>query len=110
MAEKRYGDGGDVGDILYSSWGYDQTNIDFYEVVRRTEKSVWLRKRGKRLVKNVGWAMDQVAPGGPLPEAKVFRRKAKTSGRFGIYVSLTSYSGAWPWDKDRESVLETSYA
>ena len=22
-----------VGDILYSSWGYDQTNIDFYEVV-----------------------------------------------------------------------------
>lgn len=23
-----------VGDILFSSWGYDQTNVDFYEVVR----------------------------------------------------------------------------
>ena len=22
-----------VGDIYYTSWGYDQTNIDFYEVV-----------------------------------------------------------------------------
>lgn len=23
-----------IGDILYSSWGYDQTNIDFYQVTR----------------------------------------------------------------------------
>jgi len=30
------------GAILYSSWGYDQTNIDFYYVVRTTEKSCWL--------------------------------------------------------------------
>lgn len=27
------------GDILVSSWGYDQTNIDFYEVVKATEKT-----------------------------------------------------------------------
>jgi len=31
-----------VGDVLYSSWGYDQTNIDFYEVVDTTDKSVKL--------------------------------------------------------------------
>lgn len=24
-----------VGTVLYSSWGYEQTNIDFYEVIRR---------------------------------------------------------------------------
>lgn len=29
-----------VGDILYRSWGYDQTNVDFYQVVKRTPKSV----------------------------------------------------------------------
>lgn len=23
-----------LGDVVYSSWGYDQTNIDFYQVVR----------------------------------------------------------------------------
>ena len=23
-----------VGDILYSSWGWEQTNIDFYQVIR----------------------------------------------------------------------------
>lgn len=26
-------DGVHVGDIYYSSWGYDQTNVDFYQVV-----------------------------------------------------------------------------
>lgn len=30
------------GAILYSSWGYDQTNIDFYYVVRTTAKSAWI--------------------------------------------------------------------
>jgi hypothetical protein len=29
-----------VGDLLYTSWGYDQTNIDFYKVVRVLDKSV----------------------------------------------------------------------
>jgi len=33
-----------VGDIVYNSWGYDQTNIDFYQVVRVSEHFVWLRK------------------------------------------------------------------
>jgi hypothetical protein len=32
-----------VGDIFVSSWGYDQTNIDFYEVVRLTKKQVCIR-------------------------------------------------------------------
>lgn len=37
-----------VGDILYSSWGYDQTNIDFYQVVEAGEKSVKIREIGKK--------------------------------------------------------------
>jgi hypothetical protein len=33
-----------IGDILYSSWGYDQTNVDFYEVVRVAGKAVYIRE------------------------------------------------------------------
>lgn len=34
-----------VGEILYSSWGYDQTNIDYYEVVEvKSKKSVVIQK------------------------------------------------------------------
>jgi hypothetical protein len=32
-----------VGDVYYASWGYDQTNIDFYQVVARTPRTVRVR-------------------------------------------------------------------
>jgi hypothetical protein len=32
-----------VGDILYNSWGYEQTNIDWYQVVAVKGKTVTLR-------------------------------------------------------------------
>lgn len=32
-----------IGDIFVSSWGYDQTNIDFYQVIARTKKMVTVR-------------------------------------------------------------------
>ena len=33
-----------VGQVLYNSWGYDQTNIDFYQVIESKEKSIILRE------------------------------------------------------------------
>lgn len=33
----------EVGTIVYNTWGYDQTNVDFYEVVGRTPYFVQLR-------------------------------------------------------------------
>lgn len=39
-----------VGDVLVSSWGYDQTNVDYYVVTRVTAKCVVLAECGKRVV------------------------------------------------------------
>ena len=36
-----------VGDILNTSWGYEQTNVEFYQVVGLKGKSVLLREVGK---------------------------------------------------------------
>lgn len=33
-----------VGDVIYNSWGYDQTNIDWYQIVEVKNKSVVLRE------------------------------------------------------------------
>ena len=33
-----------VGDILYSSWGWEQTNIDFYQVIAIRGCTVRLRQ------------------------------------------------------------------
>lgn len=32
------------GELLVSSWGYDQTNVDFYAVTRVSGKRVWIRR------------------------------------------------------------------
>jgi hypothetical protein len=33
-----------VGDIFYNSWGWEQTNIDFYQVISTTAKTITLRR------------------------------------------------------------------
>ena len=33
-----------VGTIFSESWGWEQTNVNFYEVVSRTEKMVTIRE------------------------------------------------------------------
>ena len=38
-----------VGDILYDSWGYEQTNIDFYQVIEVKPKSVIIRPIGQEV-------------------------------------------------------------
>lgn len=34
----------EIGDILYDSWGYEQTNIDFYQVVAKTKGTITIRE------------------------------------------------------------------
>jgi len=41
-----------IGDIMYSSWGYDQTNVDFYQVVGTTKNTVKLRKICGKMVEH----------------------------------------------------------
>lgn len=45
-ARARFKNPYNVGDILHHSWGYDQTNCDFYQVVEVKKASVVLRKIG----------------------------------------------------------------
>lgn len=37
-----------VGDIFRNSWGYDQTNVDWYQVVRVTAKCVIMKEIGSK--------------------------------------------------------------
>ena len=55
-----------VGDVLVASWGYDQTNIDFYQVVRATKASVWLQPMSQEIVKAGGFMSEYVVPKAPI--------------------------------------------
>lgn len=82
-----------TGDILYSSWGYDQTNIDFYQVVDATEKTVTIREIASETVSN-NKNMDYVAAVKDSFIGAPERKKANSEN--SLY--LTSYSRASLWD------------
>lgn len=42
-----------VGDIVVCSWGYDQTNIDFYQVTRLTKKGVYYKEIAKEFTNRI---------------------------------------------------------
>ena len=41
----------EIGTILVNRWGYDQTNVDFFQVIKVTEKTVVIRQIAKEKVK-----------------------------------------------------------
>lgn len=52
-----------AGDILYQSWGYDQTNIDFFEIIEVLPKSVRIRPIGQNTVPGSnGFMCENVTP------------------------------------------------
>lgn len=52
-----------VGDLLYTSWGYDQTNIEFWKITRVLEKSVEVVAIGSKSVPGTqGFMSEQVTP------------------------------------------------
>jgi hypothetical protein len=83
----------EVGDILYSSWGYDQTNIDFYEVVRTTKKSVEIRKLAQT-IEETGFMSGKTSPlAGQYTGEKMLKRVGPDNT-----VKIESYAWAWVWD------------
>lgn len=86
-----------VGDIFERSWGYDQTNVDFYKVIEitKTGKSAKVVKIGQKLDKQTGFMSETVTPD---PE-KIIGEKIHT-WRIKKYQNDGSvYVGhLWRWD------------
>jgi len=52
----------EIGHILSASWGYDQTNIDYYKVIRKTATMVELRAIGQKFVEAQSSMSEYVMP------------------------------------------------
>ena len=83
-----------VGDILYSDWGYDQTNIDFYKVMElRGESTVVIQKVALKVTRP-GRGTDEVMPEpGKIVGAKI-RKRVSPQGS----VKISQYQHASKWD------------
>jgi len=84
-----------VGDIFVCSWGYDQTNIDYYKVLEVKNKSVVISAIGQ----NRTYTGHMQGECNPVPEVVSGKRITKRINACGDSVSLkmTSYSWAHPW-------------
>lgn len=83
-----------VGDILDGLWGYDQTNVTFYEVTKIIgNRTVEICEIGALL----DWSGGPTAYSTPLPS--VFKgkpmRKVVSNGN---YININTYLSASPWD------------
>ena len=92
-----------VGAILYASWGYDQTNIDFYQVVEVVgKKSVKLRGISGKSIRQAAGADYVVASKDSFKDRDTFLEDGNPPTlkrvKQGNTISLSSYANAYPWD------------
>lgn len=89
-----------VGDVFYSSWGYDQTNIDFYVVEATKGKTMcYLVPVGNKTVESQGSA-DYVVPAiGTSPGYSRYGKGVwkKYNPKYKSFT-MSSYETAHKWD------------
>jgi len=85
----------EVGQVLYASWGYDQTNVDFYEVTAVKGKMVVVREIAAKTVRS-DQTSDYVAPSEGRYIGKPLRRRPGGSGN-NVYVKIDSVRSATPY-------------
>lgn len=85
-----------VGDIYYNSWGYEQTNVDFYLVTGRPSKCfVELTPIGMTTVgEPTSWCSDRVIAN---PDAKIGDPERRKINAYGG-ISLGRHYSASKWD------------
>lgn len=85
-----------VGDILYTSWGYEQTNIEFYQVVNLVgKKSVSVREiADERTYEAQDYGTCKPVPNCFIGEAKTCRVQN------GDSIRIASYSHAYRCEAD----------
>lgn len=95
-----------VGDILYTSWGYDQTNVDFYQVTEVIGKrSVEVRPISQKLDSNDGASCDYV-----LPVKDSFTGVAKKHlVKYGNRIKIADYADATLFDGQSKYQTASGY-
>lgn len=88
--------GVEVGDILVSSWGYEQTNIDYYQVIKICGKrTIELRKIKREITGHDSHASGRCVP---LPDqfiSEPFRKQCRNGE-----VKIASFAYAHKMHKD----------
>jgi len=95
-AARAKGHGCEVGHIFYSSWGYEQTNIDWYEVIALVGKS---SVKVRKISAVIDHDMHDQGSCSPRAGAFVGPEMVKRIDRDGsVSFKVASYAHAFLWD------------
>ena len=92
-----------IGDLLYTTWGYERTNVDFFQVIAIKKSRVWIRKIASRCVQRS--RHDSLVV--PIPDHFVDQNEHGTMHRIGRGFANVAYKAvvdsspknwAIPWD------------
>lgn len=84
-----------VGDILSSSWGYNMTNVSWYEVIEvKSTKSVVLQEVGNTVVDTTGYLAGTCKPDTSIKLGNPFMKRATGKNE----VKIDTYETAYLWD------------
>ena len=87
-----------VGDIFVSSWGYDQTNVQFYEVVGLTKTKKSARLRGiAQLLEDEGDGWEMVIPSQGAFMGDVFTKRVISATSEPCF-RICSFEYAFRWN------------
>lgn len=96
-----------VGDVLYTSWGYDQTNIDFYKVVKLVGKtSVKLCSMNNQYLNSDCRASDKVVPGDIKENAEPFLKRVHGKNNS---INISSFEYATKWNNEPKYQTAANY-
>jgi hypothetical protein len=84
-----------VGDIVVNSWGYDQTNVDWYTVTRATARFVWVKPIAGKLVNGEEGFMSGRSV--PVEPVQLLEEKEEQHHATGEHVTFKFGSGS-KWD------------
>ncbi len=98
-----------IGDIFSSSWGYDQTNVDYYQVVGFAGKTmVALREIAGRTTET-GFMCGQKVPTPGAFKGGAIRKKLKLGYNGNPSVRLNSFSSASKMTPKADGSYESNY-
>ncbi|USQ15521.1 hypothetical protein J2N86_15970 (plasmid) [Legionella lytica] len=84
-----------IDSILYSSWGYDQTNINFYQVIQLVGNStVVLRELAQEIDTSPNSFIGKTKPILNQFIGEAFRKRLRENG----IVRIESFINAYPWN------------
>jgi hypothetical protein len=118
-----------AGDMLAAAWGYDQTNITYFKVLKRTNNTVTVQEWEQQFVKDAGYLAEYITAGekpkrvhegyedengnwgNRTVDAKPIRKKVHVLTDIDKpteFLKMNSYMWAYPVDPKAE-LLQTHY-